>query len=47
MDQKLLFISAYLKQNRSVVDLAGDFQISRKTAYKWINRYLMEGPAGT
>jgi transposase InsO family protein len=28
------------------VDLAEDFQISRKTAYKWINRYLQEGPAG-
>lgn len=46
MDQKLLFISAYLKQSRSVVDLADDFQISRKTAYKWINRYLLDGPAG-
>ena len=46
MDQKLLFISAYLKQRRSVVELADDFQISRKTAYKWINRYLEEGPTG-
>ncbi len=46
MDQKMLFISSYLKQSRSVVDLAEDFQISRKTAYKWINRYLLDGPAG-
>lgn len=46
MDQKLLFISAYLKQHRSIVDLTLDFGISRKTAYKWIDRYLLEGPAG-
>jgi putative transposase len=46
MDQKLLFISAYLKQQRTIVDLAFDFGISRKTAYKWIDRYLLQGPAG-
>jgi putative transposase len=46
MDQKLLFIAAFLKQDRPVSELASEFNISRKTAYKWINRYREEGWAG-
>jgi putative transposase len=46
MDQKTQFIADYLRETLSVTELCDDFGISRKTAYKWIDRYLREGPAG-
>jgi transposase InsO family protein len=46
MEQKLLFIAAYLKHERPVAELASEFGVSRKTAYKWINRYCEQGHFG-
>lgn len=46
MDQKTQFIADFLRQYRSVTELCTEYGISRKTAYKWIDRYLRHGPAG-
>lgn len=47
MDLKTQFIADYLRQTLTISDLCLHFNISRKTAYKWIHRYLEEGPAGS
>lgn len=46
MDQKTQFIADYLRDTLSVSELCDMYGISRKTAYKWIERYLRQGPAG-
>jgi transposase InsO family protein len=46
MNQKVLFIADHLKGTRPVVELCAEFGISRKTAYKWIERYIRHGAAG-
>jgi transposase InsO family protein len=46
MDQKTQFIADYLRETLSVCELCDLYGISRKTAYKWIERYLNHGPAG-
>jgi len=46
MDQKTQFIADYLRDTLSVCELCDFYRISRKTAYKWIDRYLRQGPAG-
>jgi putative transposase len=46
MDQKTQFISDYLRQGVSISELCANFGISRKTGYKWIDRYLHDGPQG-
>ena len=46
MDQKTQFIADMLRGRRSIVELCESYGISRKTGYKWIDRYLNEGPAG-
>ena len=46
MDQKTQFIADYLRGVLNVTELAELYGISRKTAYKVIERYLKEGPAG-
>jgi transposase InsO family protein len=46
MNQKTLFISDYLRQTLSMTELCLLYNISRKTGYKWIDRYLRQGPAG-
>src|SRR6266705_985835 len=46
MDQKLQFIADYLREVFSVSELCERYGISRKTGYKWIERYLRNGPAG-
>jgi putative transposase len=46
MDQKTQFIADYLRESLSVSELCDLYAISRKTAYKWIERYLRHGPAG-
>ncbi|MGA9533063.1 MAG: IS481 family transposase [Anaerolineales bacterium] len=45
-EQKQRFIEDYLLNYYSVTELAERFSISRKTAYKWINRYKDQGQAG-
>ena len=46
MDQRTQFIADYLRQVLSVTELCDLYGVSRKTAYKWIDRYLRQGPAG-
>jgi putative transposase len=46
MDQKMQFIADYLRQTLSIIELCELYGISRKTGYKWIERYLKHGPLG-
>jgi len=46
MDQKTQFIADYLRDVLSITELCELYGISRKTGYKWIDRYLHLGPAG-
>lgn len=46
MDQKTKFIADHLRGACSISELCTNYGISRKTAYKWIDRYLHHGPAG-
>lgn len=46
MDQRTQFIADYLREILSVTELCQLYGVSRKTAYKWIDRYLHLGPAG-
>ena len=46
MDQKTQFIADYLRGLLPVTELCQLYGVSRKTAYKWINRYDADGPAG-
>ena len=46
MDQRTQFIADFLRQVLSVTELCDLYGVSRKTAYKWIDRYLRQGPAG-
>jgi len=42
-DQRKLFITKFLEKNFGLADLCRQFEISRPTAYKWIERYKEEG----
>ncbi len=46
MDLKTQFVADYLRQILSISELSRQYNISRKTAYKWIERYLKEGSSG-
>lgn len=46
MDQRTQFIADYLRDTLSITELCQLYGVSRKTAYKWIDRYLRLGPAG-
>ncbi len=46
MDQRMQFIVDYQRGLQSVTEIADRFDISRKTAYKWIERHQADGPAG-
>lgn len=46
MDQKTQFIADYLRKVLSITELCELYGISRKTGYKWIDRYIQNGPAG-
>ena len=43
MDQRIRFISEYLTNYFSLKELCQQFEISRKTGYKWIGRYKTLG----
>jgi transposase-like protein len=47
MDQRTQFIANYLREMLSIADLCQLYGVSRKTAYKWIDRYLRLGPRGS
>lgn len=44
MEQRVQFIRDWLKKTHSVSDLCALYGISRKSAYKWIDRYMNDGP---
>ena len=46
MDQRTQFIADYLRETFSIVELCEHYGVSRKTGYKWIDRYLRLGPPG-
>lgn len=46
MKERIKFILAYEANSLPFSDLCLEFQISRKTGYKWINRYISEGFQG-
>lgn len=46
MDEKLLFIADYLRAGLSITQLCQRYGISRKTGYKWIERYRRLGVDG-
>ena len=45
MDQKTQFIADYLRRSLSVTELCEHYGISRKSGYKWIERYEHGGLA--
>jgi transposase InsO family protein len=44
--QRKLFIEAYLEEKFTLAELCRQFDISRPSAYKWVDRYLEEGYEG-
>jgi len=46
MDQRVRFIAEYLEGYFPFNELCLQFNISRKTGYKWVERYEREGPEG-
>ena len=46
MDQRMQFIADYQRTLWAVTELAQRFGISRKTTYKWVDRYERAGPSG-
>jgi transposase len=46
MDQRVQFIADYLRDTLSMTELCDLYQVSRKTGYKWVQRYLRRGPIG-
>lgn len=46
MDEKIRFMSDYLNGVFTFTDLCERYGISRKTGYKWVDRYIEEGAAG-
>lgn len=45
-DRRVRFVTLYLSGEHSLAELARLFGISRKTAYKWLARYELEGWSG-
>lgn len=46
MEQRLRFISDWLEKTYTMSDLCEHYAVSRKTGYKWIERYQVEGLDG-
>ncbi len=46
VDQRVACIGEWLEHETSVTELALRYGVTRKTVYKWIDRYDEEGPAG-
>ena len=46
MDQRMRFVLTVEKRVENFAEVCRRFGVSRKTGYKWLARYLAEGPAG-
>lgn len=46
MDQRTQFVADYLRNRFTMSELCIRYSVSRKTGYKWIDRYLRYGPVG-
>ena len=46
MDERMRFIAAVLAGELSMTELCEEFGVSRKTGYKFLQRYYAQGPAG-
>jgi len=46
MNERIKFLACYLSGESTMTDLCNAFGISRKTGYKWIERYNADGPGG-
>lgn len=46
MDQRLQFVSDHQRGISTMVELCARYGISRKTGYKWLDRYAEDGPPG-
>lgn len=46
MEQRVQFIRDWRSERHIIADLCALYDISRKTGYKWIVRYIEEGPDG-
>ena len=46
MDQRVAFIADWLRKEWTMTELAARYGISRKTAYKWVERYDVNSAAG-
>ncbi len=44
MQERIQFISDWLTRIDTFSDLCARYDISRKSGYKWIDRYQKEGP---
>src|SRR6266508_6047387 len=46
MDVRLRFVQDIHRPGWSVAEVCHRYQVSRKTGYKWLERYELAGPAG-
>jgi transposase-like protein len=46
IEERMKFVLAAAAEEDSMATLCDDYGISRKTGYKWLRRYLAEGPVG-
>jgi transposase InsO family protein len=46
MDERLMFIGEWLTGERRMAELCRRYGVSRRTGYKFIDRYVAEGPEG-
>lgn len=46
MDQRVKLISYWLEEKYDITELSQRFGVSRKTIYKWLNRYIQKGISG-
>src|SRR5262249_52640140 len=46
MDQRMQFIADFLRHALTITELCELYGVARKTGYKWIDRYLRQGPDG-
>jgi len=46
MDQRVQFVADFMRHRFSMSELCLRYGVSRKTGYKWVERYIEHGPAG-